>query len=235
MENQCRFDLDAAVKNWKNKLTAQPQLTPDNRRELEKRLADSVADLRGRGLSDEESFWLAKKRIGRPEKIAEEFEKMNPDRIWREQAFWMVIAVLAFYLWVDLGACVQFHHWSTNFWERLFIYPKMLINFLPAILLPILLARGRGVKIVTAFAAIFKTRWHFAASVILFIAITQIWQAFEDYHFRIEEDGGRAQFHTLDGFWLDQFTHAGAPLILLAAVIGLLPKQNQQLRMEEPA
>lgn len=235
MENQCRFNLNVAIENWRNELEAQPQLTPDNRRELEKHLADTVAELRDRGLGDEESFWLAKRRIGQPEKIAEEFKEANPGRLWRERAFWMVAAVLAFYLWVDLGACFQSHHWNTNFWERLLLYPRVLINFLPSILLPIFLAWGRGVKIVTAFASIFKTRWHFAASVILFIVVTQIWQAFKDYRFRIEEDGGLMLGNTFQGFWWDQFTYAGAPLILLAMVMWLLPGRNQQLQTEKPA
>ncbi len=53
MENQSRFDLSAAVKNWRNELATRPQLTPDDRRELEKHLTDSIAELRGRELSEE--------------------------------------------------------------------------------------------------------------------------------------------------------------------------------------
>jgi hypothetical protein len=227
MENH-RFELNVAVENWKNELAAQLQLTPDDQCEMEKHLANSVAEFRSYGLGDEESFWLAKRRIMPPEKIAKEFTKANPDRIWRERAFWMFIAMLAFYLWVDLGACIQFHHWSTDSWQRLFIYPKVLVNFLPAIVLPILLARGRGIKIVTAFGAIFKTRWYFAASIILFIVVAQIWQAFEDYRFRIEEDGGHVLSNTFNGFYSDQFMYAGAPLMLLAIVMWFLPRQRKQ-------
>jgi hypothetical protein len=228
MENQCRFNLNVAVEYWRNGLAANPQSTPNNLRELEKHLIDSVAELRGCGLDDEESFWLAKRRIMPPEKIGKELQKENPGRVWREQVFWMVVAMLAFYLWVDLGACIQFHHWSTDSWQRLFIYPKVLVNFLPAILFPILLAQGRGTKIVTAFGAIFKTRWHFAASIILFIVVAQIWQAFEDYRFRIEEDGGHVLSNTFNGFYSEQFMYAGAPLMLLAMVVWFLPRQKKQ-------
>ena len=35
MENQTRFDLNAAVENWRHELAAQPPLAPDDRRELE--------------------------------------------------------------------------------------------------------------------------------------------------------------------------------------------------------
>jgi hypothetical protein len=227
MENQYRFDLNAAVENWRNQLAAQLQLTPDDRRELEKHLADSIAEFRGRGLNEEESFWLAQRRIGRPEKIAEEFEKANPGQVWRERAFWMVLALLAFSLWTSLVACVQLRHWITDFWV---IYLWILAIYLPIIVFPIFLGWGRAVKMVTAFATLFKTRWHIAISVILFVVITHGWQALEAYRFRIQMDGGR-----LDGFWVNQFTSISFPLMLLAATIWLLPKQHQQLRMEKPA
>jgi len=56
MENQTRFDLNAAVENWRNELAAQPNLAPDDRRELETHLRDAIAGFQQRGLNDEESF-----------------------------------------------------------------------------------------------------------------------------------------------------------------------------------
>src|ERR1700722_279463 len=96
MATQTRFDLTAAMEGWQNELAAQQQLTPDDRRELEKHLTDSIADLQQHGLSDEESFWLARRRIGQPRQLAEEFLKVDPTKIWRERAFWMVFGLLAF-------------------------------------------------------------------------------------------------------------------------------------------
>ncbi len=107
MATQTHFNLNAAIENWRNELAVQSQLTPDARRELEKHLADSITDLHGRGLSEDESFWLAQRRIGRPEKIAEEFEKTDPGKMWQERAFWMAIALAGSYLfmtWKDLLA-----------------------------------------------------------------------------------------------------------------------------------
>ena len=91
MENQCRFNLNAAIENWRNELEAQPQLMLDDQRELEKHLTDTLTELRSRGLGDEESFWLAKRRIGQPEKFAEEFEKANPGRLWRRRRGFRVL------------------------------------------------------------------------------------------------------------------------------------------------
>jgi hypothetical protein len=59
MENQTRFDLNAAIENWRQELAAQSGLTPDDRRELETHLRDAIAGFQQRGLNDEESFWLA--------------------------------------------------------------------------------------------------------------------------------------------------------------------------------
>jgi hypothetical protein len=104
MATQTRFDLNAAIETWRNELAAQPQLTPDDRRELERHLADAIADLRGRGLNEEEAFWLARRRIGQPRQLAEEFVKENPSEVWRERIFWMALALVgsyAFRTWAD--------------------------------------------------------------------------------------------------------------------------------------
>jgi hypothetical protein len=43
MENQTRFNLNAAVEKWRNELAAQPNLAADDRRELETHLRDAIA------------------------------------------------------------------------------------------------------------------------------------------------------------------------------------------------
>jgi hypothetical protein len=81
MENQTRYDLNAAVENWRNELAAQPNLTSDDRRELETHLRAAIAGFQQRGLNDEESFWLARKRVGQPPQLGEEFVKADPTRL----------------------------------------------------------------------------------------------------------------------------------------------------------
>jgi hypothetical protein len=75
MENQTRFDLNAAVENWRNDLAAQPNLASDDRRELEAHLRDLISEFRRKSLSDEESFRLACKKIGQLRQIEKEFKK----------------------------------------------------------------------------------------------------------------------------------------------------------------
>src|SRR5271170_8192764 len=91
MENQTRYDLNAAVENWRNELAAQPNLASDDRRELETHLRDAIAGFQQRGLNDEESFWLARRRVGQPKQLCEEFVKANPNQIWRERVFWTIL------------------------------------------------------------------------------------------------------------------------------------------------
>jgi hypothetical protein len=99
MENQTRFDLNAAIIRWREESAAQLDLTTDVRRELESHLLDSFQELREKGVVEEECFWLARHRIGDLKKIGKEFTKADPAMIWKERVFWMACAVLLSWLW----------------------------------------------------------------------------------------------------------------------------------------
>jgi hypothetical protein len=99
METQTRFDLNTAIVDWQQELAGQPNLTPIVRRELETHLRDTIAELQRRGLNGEESFWLARRRVGRPQQLGEEFSKTDPAKVWRERVFWMTLALLVIALW----------------------------------------------------------------------------------------------------------------------------------------
>src|SRR5450432_1968169 len=96
MENQTRFDLNAAIENWRNELASQTNLASDDRRELEAHLRDAIAGFQQRGLDDEESFRLASKRFGQPKQLAREFKKIMKESNWnRPLAFaaWVIFIV----------------------------------------------------------------------------------------------------------------------------------------------
>ncbi len=78
MENHPRFDLDAAIQAWQRELAAHSNLTAEVRRELETHLRDTFADLRKSGLAEEESFSLARQRVGQPTELGDEFGKFTP-------------------------------------------------------------------------------------------------------------------------------------------------------------
>jgi hypothetical protein len=101
MQDQSRFELKAAIENWRQELAAQRSLSPDARRELEAHLQDAFADLRGRGLNEEESFMLARKRIGELPLLNREFKiamktMRHPERPAAIAAW--AIFVIAFFL-----------------------------------------------------------------------------------------------------------------------------------------
>ncbi len=98
MENQTCYDLNSAIENWRQELAAQASLTSDDRRELEAHLRDAIIGFQQRGLNDEESFWLARRRIGQPQQLGEEFVKADPAKAWRERIFWMALGMIVFLL-----------------------------------------------------------------------------------------------------------------------------------------
>jgi hypothetical protein len=97
MENQTRFNLNAAIENWRHELASQPNLASDDRRELETHLRDAIAGFQKRGLNDEESFWLARRRVGQPQQLGEEFVKADPAKVWRERILWIAVGTVGCY------------------------------------------------------------------------------------------------------------------------------------------
>jgi hypothetical protein len=186
METQTRFDLDAAIANWQQELAAQADLTPIVRRELETHLRDTVAELQTRGLNNEESFWLARRRLGEPQLLREEFEKADPASVWRERVFWMCIALVTINLWgAFLNQFIQFSMTPSFVNERIeeilpgwlqFYLPYrlrdfqvyyalqfflQLARFVPLVLMAFWLAKGRLNFGQSAFAYILSSRKRF--------------------------------------------------------------------------
>jgi hypothetical protein len=104
MINPVQFNLTAAIESWRSELVAQPNLASDDRRELETHLRDAIAGFQQRGLNDEESFWLARRRVGQPQQLVEEFVKADPAKVWRERIFWAAIILLAIRLWSGIAS-----------------------------------------------------------------------------------------------------------------------------------
>ena len=105
-QEQTKFDLNIAFEAWRDELAGQPQLTPDDRRELERHLTDCITDFRGRGLADEEAFWLARRRIGRPQQLADEYEKADPVKVWRQRIFWIALAIFVWRVFAEVAGVV---------------------------------------------------------------------------------------------------------------------------------
>ncbi len=92
MESPTPFDLNVAIRKWREHLAASPAVRAADVDELESHLRDAVAHLRSKGLSEPEAFWIGQSRLGGPELI-HEFAKINQSQVWMDRAMWMVVGV----------------------------------------------------------------------------------------------------------------------------------------------
>jgi len=98
MENPAPFDLNHALQQWRASLQNLGGFSADELEELEGHLRESISVLHARGLSAQEAFTIATRRLGSERQLSDEFAKANPQRIWTERAMWMVVGVLVAYM-----------------------------------------------------------------------------------------------------------------------------------------
>jgi hypothetical protein len=247
MEHQTRFDLNAAVENWRNELSAQAALSTDDRRELETHLRDAFAELKARGLSDEESFVLARHRVGQPQKLADEFVKENPAKIWRERLFWVVFCFFVIRLWSSLTSSILYAFYTNlNFtihsrledilpqWV-LFYFPNWLrdlhyvqfmpglfgiINLLLTAVIVLFIVRGKMEKIGSIWAFAFASRSRFALLAMLLVVFDYV-AGNQLYNLLGDKKSGIAYTanFSFNALWL---------LGLVAIATWLVPSQNSK-------
>jgi len=75
MENETPFDLESAIRKWRDSLLQSSRLRAEELEELELHLRDSVIALQKRGLSEDEAWIIAQKRLGQRETLKKEFAK----------------------------------------------------------------------------------------------------------------------------------------------------------------
>jgi len=105
MENPTAFDLNHAVQSWRENLATSPSFRGENLDELESHLRDSIATLQNRGLSADESFLIATRRIGADGALAAEFGKVNQSAVWLDRFLWILIA---FQVWRIISSASVF-------------------------------------------------------------------------------------------------------------------------------
>ena len=113
--------MNAAVESWRAELAAQAGLTAEIRRELEAHLQDCIAGFQRGGLSDHESFQLARQRIGQPRQLGTEFKKaMNTNSHWsRPLTFgaWALFAISFFLPTLNEARGYQCAMMQNLFWD----------------------------------------------------------------------------------------------------------------------
>jgi hypothetical protein len=97
------FELNHAVAQWRQRMNAQPDIQDGDVEEMEDHLRETVADLQRAGLTDEEAFLIASRRLGDPEALAGEFAVADPGLRRRLRLRWMVVGALAMLALAFLG------------------------------------------------------------------------------------------------------------------------------------
>jgi hypothetical protein len=77
MENRTPFDLNKAIRDWQQSINASPSFRADDLEELASHIRASVQSLKATGLSEEEAFAVAARKLGEPGALELEFGKVN--------------------------------------------------------------------------------------------------------------------------------------------------------------
>jgi len=251
METRTRFDLGNAIQGWREELAAQPGLTADEQRELETHLHDSLAGLRQCGLNDEDSFWLACRRVGHPQQLAEEFAKVDPARVWRERVFWLAIGVCAMRLWssVPIYLLERLRTGITNIFANSFFLPDWvlfyvpfrpqwivehvlhdgifaaLFRFVPLICLLTLFAQGRMDRAVSALRFLFQSRRRFLVTAGASLGIYHTWAVFEAFQYTRRMTPG-SETPSLDFLMQMGLANAIVSAMLVGLIAWLMPAKR---------
>ena len=76
--------LEGQIEQWRSYLRRRQAIRPVDREELEDHLRGEVAALRGAGLSENEAFLVAVKRMGALDAISNEFAREHSERLWKQ-------------------------------------------------------------------------------------------------------------------------------------------------------
>jgi len=102
------FHLATAITAWRASLASSPALHGDSLDELESHLRSSIPSLIASGLSDEEAFLIASRRIGPIKAVQHEFAKVNESAVWASRASWMLAGVLLMQVLLPLSDLAMF-------------------------------------------------------------------------------------------------------------------------------
>ncbi len=87
-------DLESSLAAWRSAALLQETITPAIADELEAHLRDQITELTAVGLSEDEAFTIALRRLGQPESLAPEFSVAAPGSAWQRRIFWGILGYL---------------------------------------------------------------------------------------------------------------------------------------------
>jgi hypothetical protein len=98
------FDLNRSLEAWRRQFGASAVIRTENLDEMEAHLRESTTALVRQGLTEEEAFLIASRRVGPNDALEAEFAKVHPGDVWRTRAVWMLAGVFLFVMMNDLAS-----------------------------------------------------------------------------------------------------------------------------------
>jgi hypothetical protein len=90
METPNESGLNEAIRLWRQELAGARTMHRSDLDELEAHLRDAIGELTQTGLSAEETFLVARRRLGPSSGLSAEFAKVNWQEVWLTRVLWMV-------------------------------------------------------------------------------------------------------------------------------------------------
>lgn len=78
--------LDGRIAEWRAAVSRGPAVSEGDADELEGHLREQVTDLESAGLSSEEAFLIAMRRLGQVDQLTAEYAREHSDRLWKQFA-----------------------------------------------------------------------------------------------------------------------------------------------------
>jgi hypothetical protein len=157
MENRTPFDLNEAIRRWQQNLGASPALNADNVEELVSHLRASVQRLQADGLSVEEAFLAATRRLGERAAMEREFAKVRMSNSGTRFTLCLV------WLAVGIGLALSGYFYYALSLRR-GASELLLLIILPSLLIPGLAAYITSLACRLAGRRSWHLGWHFALS-----------------------------------------------------------------------
>jgi hypothetical protein len=77
-------EISGQIDQWRQMMAARPGLSNDDVDELTDHLESEINDLRTAGLTPDEAFLIAVKRLGGQDAVSREYARVHSDRLWRQ-------------------------------------------------------------------------------------------------------------------------------------------------------
>ena len=89
-------DIEKQIEQWREGLAGSELLGGSDVNELENHLREEMERLKTSGLSDEEAFLIARRRLGDTGALENEFAKVNTPRRLTNHLWWLAVGVFAY-------------------------------------------------------------------------------------------------------------------------------------------